>query len=153
MEKQPMFICKRDASGRHVVFEATPAILEEFVASTAKRGSQASRDACLMTLANGCEVKGVTDGVTWYRTVRPMCFAPTPTRCNLSGMPLKDRAYDAQTKYGGWCIMSHESWVQHGCGKLGTGHGQLYRRGSDGQFYVSESMTLRPKLYKLAAAA
>lgn len=150
MEKETMFICRRDAKGRHTVLEATPEALTLFVAATAKSGSKASEDAALMVLANGAEVPG-DGGVTWFRVQRPISFTPTPTHCHLTGGTIGDVAYDAKTKYGGWCIMSHQSWREHGCGKLGCGYGQKYRRGSDGQFYLSEGMSRRPTPYKVAA--
>ncbi|UFK26644.1 hypothetical protein [Roseobacter phage RDJL3] len=146
----PMFICKQDAEGYRTVLEATPAVLDEFIASAAKAGSLASRDAALMTLTNGSNVRG-SQGVSWYRVQQPIRFAPTPRTCNLSNAPIGNVAYDAKTRYGGWCIMSQASWEQHGCGKLGAGFGQKYLRGTDGEFYITEGMSSQPRPYKVAA--
>jgi len=151
MEK-PMFICRRDAEGYHTVMEVNDTNLDSFLAMVAKPGSQASRDASLMTLANGSELPSrLNPGQVWFRVNEPIRFTPTPTHCNLTSAPLGDVAYDAKTRYGGRCIMSEQSWKEHGCGRLGTGFGQKFLRGSDGNFYLSEGSTIRPKPYRVAA--
>lgn len=149
MEKQPMFICRKDANGIHTVLEATQDNLDLFLASAAKRDSQASQDAALMIITNGAEVR-CNNGEIWFRVEPPLRFLPTPTHCHLTGSPIGDTAYDAKTKYGGWCMMSEQSWREHGGGKLGCGYGQKYRKGTDGQFYLSEGMSIRPRTYQLA---
>lgn len=150
MEKEIMYICQRTSSGQHIVLEADEQALETFLKAVAKPGSQASRDAALMTFANGSEHRDA-DGNTWYRVEKPITFAPTPTKCHLDGGALGRVAYDAKTKYGGWCIMSERSWREHGCGQLGIGLGQKYLRGSDAQFYLSEGSATRPRAFKRAA--
>lgn len=147
----PMFICRKDANGYHTVMEVNETTLNSFLAMVAQPNSQASRDAALMALTNGAEVPSrLNPGLIWFRVQQPIRFVPTPTRCHLTSETLRDVAYDAKTKYGGWCIMSEKSWQEHGCRKLGTGYGQKYLRGSDGQFYLSEGSAMRPKRYKLA---
>ncbi|QDP53518.1 MAG: hypothetical protein GOVbin4933_64 [Prokaryotic dsDNA virus sp.] len=151
MEKETMFICRRMPNGQHTVLEVTPDNLNLFLASAAKRGSQASQDAALMSITNGVEVR-CNNGEIWFRVKRPIYFSPTPTRCQLSGSHLGKIAYDAKTKYGGWCIMSERSWQEHGCGKLGTGFGQKYLQDSDCTgYYLSEGMSSLPAKYRMAA--
>lgn len=44
------------------------------------------------------------------------------------GKPIVDEYIDGKTKWGPWAIMTPESWAKYGCGRLGTGYGQRYRR-------------------------
>ncbi len=150
MKDPNMFICKRTPEGTVQVLEGTKEVLDDFLRSTAVLESQASCDAALMILTNGADVKGHKDGIIWYRTV-PTIFTPAPRHCNLSNQLLGDVAYDAKTKYGGWCMMSQQSWEQHGCGKLGAGYGQKYLRSTTGDYYLTEGMSRLPQPHRAAA--
>ena len=44
------------------------------------------------------------------------------------GDKLADEFIDGRTRRGPWAIMSPRSWQQHGCGRLGMGCGQRYKR-------------------------
>jgi hypothetical protein len=46
--------------------------------------------------------------------------------------------YDARTVYGVWGNMSESSWKLFGCGKLGTGYGQKYKKQADGRWLKVE---------------
>ena len=43
-----------------------------------------------------------------------------------------EHVYDGATYRGPWATMSETSWKVHGCGVLGTGRGQKYRRSAEG---------------------
>ena len=144
----PMFICRQRPSetnpnGERTIYEVTPEILDTVLARTSKVDSQASLDASLMSLSNGSELRsrwGTEE--TWYRIQKPMSYVPTPTKCDISQRKLGDVMYDGKVNSGNgqWAIMDAQSWERYGCGKLGTGFGQKYLRGSDGLFYGSEGM-------------
>lgn len=53
-----------------------------------------------------------------------------------------ERVYDGKTRHGPWACMSHESWKKHGCGKLGTGYGQLYVRTALGDLVLKEKLAV-----------
>ena len=142
-----MYICQRTRSSRYIVREADEQVLEEFLQAVAKPGSSVSRDAALMTFANGAEHRD-TDGNTWYRVEKPAVLTPTPRKCQLDGKGLGRIVYDAKTQYGSWGIMSELSWRKYGGGQLGIGRGQKYLRGSDGKFYLSEGSATRPRTYR-----
>jgi len=143
-----MFICREipsetNPNGQRTVLELNNQTLDSFLALVAKPGSQASKDAALTTLANGSEVRShLNAGMIWYRVEKPLTYAPTPTKCDISQRPLGDVMYDGKVNgYNGqWAIMDEQSWTHYGCGRLGTGFAQKYLRGSDGLFYGSEGM-------------
>jgi hypothetical protein len=54
------------------------------------------------------------------------------------GKPYKDVMYDARTNRGPWANMSEASWRVHGCGFLGTGNGQKYKKQEDGRWLKVE---------------
>ena len=153
-----MYICRRVPSqtkpnGVLTIFEATGLVLDTFLDCTAMPGSQASRDAALMTLTNGAEVRSrYTNGVTWFRVHKPMVFTPTPTECQITKARLGAVMYDGKTKHGPWAIMSETAWELYGCGQLGAGFGQKYRRNEAGEFYISEGMSSRPLSFRVDAA-
>jgi hypothetical protein len=150
METTPMFIYKRTSGKAARVFEATEEVLNDFLQSTAAFESQASCDAALMALTNGSDVLSPHDGSLWYRAI-PVFLVPTPLYCDLSGQPLGDVVYDAQTRSGGWGILSQQSWEWHSYGKLGTGYGQKYLRSSTGNYYLTEGMSRPPQSYQAVA--
>lgn len=129
------------------ILEATPEVLGRLVASCAKEGSQASEDAVLMLLTNGVEQIG-QDGVRWRRVQKPLNFVPCPTKCDITGEPLGSVMYDGRTRQGPWACMSEHGWKREGCGRLGTGFGQKYRRNEEGHFYLSEGMAAVPRPYQ-----
>lgn len=43
--------------------------------------------------------------------------------------------YDAKTLQGPWATMTEASYRLYGCGKLGLGHGQCYKRQANGQLH------------------
>ena len=152
-----MYICRRVHSERNLngalaIFEATSPVLDSFLECAAVPGSQASRDAALMTLTNGAEVRSRhTKGVTWFRVHKPMVFTPTPTECQITKARLGAVMYDGKTKHGPWAIMGEAAWELYGCGRLGAGFGQKYRRNEAGEFYISEGMSSRPLSFRVAA--
>lgn len=145
-----MYICQCTRSGRYIVREADEQALEEFLQAVAKAGSSASRDAALMTFANGAEHRDL-DGNTWYRVEKPAVLTPTPRKCHLDGQDLGHIIYDAKARCGSWGIMSELSWRRYGGGQLGAGRGQKYLRGSDGKFYLSEGFATQPRTYRVSA--
>ena len=153
-----MYICRRVHSERNLngaltVFEATNLVLDSFLECTAAPGSQASRDAALMTLTNGAEVRSShTNGVTRFRVHKPMVFTPTPTECQITKARLGAVMYDGKTKHGPWATMGETAWELYGCGRLGAGFGQKYRRNEAGEFYISEGMSSHPRSYRVNAA-
>lgn len=46
--------------------------------------------------------------------------------------------YDAATFHGPWATMTEQSWKKHGCGVLGLGRGQKYRRNDAGELHKVE---------------
>ena len=153
-----MYICRRFHSERNpngalAVFEATGPALDSFLECIAAPGSQASRDAALMTLTNGAEVRSRhRNGTIWFRVHKPLVFTPTPTECQITKARLGAVMYDGKTKHGPWAIMSETAWELYGCGQLGAGFGQKYRRNSAGEFYISEGMSSRPLPFRANAA-
>jgi len=142
----PMFICRQmpsetNPNGDRTVYEVTPEVLSLFLDFTAKAGSQASKDAALISLCIGSEIRG-TGSSLWYRVAKPLTYVPTPTKCDISQRELGDVMYDGKVNgcNGQWAIMDEQSWTHYGCGRIGTGFAQKYLRGSDGQFYGSEGM-------------
>jgi hypothetical protein len=132
------------------ILEVTPEVLGYLVASCAKEGSQASEDAVLMLLTNGAEQVG-QDGVRWQRVQKPLNFVPCPTKCDITDEPLGSVMYDGKTARGPWACMSERGWSREGCGRVGPGFAQKYRRNEEGHFYLSEGMSSRPKPYRVAA--
>lgn len=153
-----MYICRRVHSERNLngvlaIFEATGPVLDSFLECAAVPGSQASRDAALMTLTNGAEVRSHHhNGTVWFRVHKPMVFTPAPTECQITKARLGAVMYDGKTKHGPWAIMSETAWELYGCGRLGTGFGQKYRRNGAGEFYISEGMSSRPLSFRVNAA-
>ena len=153
-----MYICRRvpsqtNPNGHHTILEATPANLDAFLASTAAPDSQASKDAALMALTNGAEVRSTqSDGVVWFRVHTPMCYTPKPTECQITNARLGAVMYDGKTRHGPWAIMGEAAWELYGCGKLGAGFGQKYLRNEAGEFYISEGMSSHPRSYRVNAA-
>lgn len=153
-----MYICRRVHSGRNpngvlTVFEATSPVLDSFLECTAAPGSQASRDAALMALTNGAEVRSRhRNGAVWFRVHKPVTFTPTPTECQITNARLGAVMYDGKTKHGPWAIMGEAAWKLYGCGRLGAGFGQKYRRNGAGEFYISEGMSSRPLSFRVNAA-
>lgn len=139
-----------DPNGFRSILECTPEVLGSLVASCAKEGSQASEDAVLMLLTNGAEQIG-QDGVRWQRVQKPLNFVPCPKYCDITGELLGSVLYDGKTRSGHWACMSERGWKREGCGRLGAGYGQKYRRNGEGHFYLSEGMISQPKLYGVAA--
>lgn len=139
-----------DPNGFSSILECTPEVLGYLVASCAKEGSKASEDAVLMLLANGAEQLG-QDGVRWRRVDKPLNFQPRPTHCDVTGELLGLVMYDGKTRQGPWACMSERGWNRAGCGRLGAGYAQKYRRNEEGQFYISEGMSSLPKPYRVAA--
>ena len=84
-----MYICRRVHSERNpngvlAVFEATSPVLDSFLECAAAPGSQASRDAALMTLTNGAEVRSRhRNGTVWFRVHKPMVFTPLRRNARL----------------------------------------------------------------------
>ena len=153
-----MYICRRVPSqakpnGDLTIFEATGPVLDTFLDCTAMPGSQASRDAALMTLTNGAEVRSRhRNGAVWFRVHKPLTFTPTPTECQITNARLGAVMYDGKTKHGPWAIMGEAAWKLYGCGRLGAGFGQKYRRNEAGEFYISEGMSSRPLSFRMNAA-
>lgn len=153
-----MYICRRVHSERNpngvlTVFEATSPVLDSFLECTAAPGSQASRDAALMTLTNGAGVQSRhRNGTVWFRVHKPLVFTPTPTECQITKARLGAVMYDGKTKHGPWAIMSETAWELYGCGRLGAGFGQKYRRNEAGEFYISEGMSSRPLAFRVNVA-
>lgn len=153
-----MYICRRVPSqtkpnGVLTIFEATGLVLDTFLDCTAMPGSQASRDAALMTLTNGAEARSRhRNGVTWFRVHKPMIFTPTPTECQITKARLGAVMFDGKTKHGPWAIMGEAAWELYGCGRLGAGFGQKYRRNEAGEFYISEGMSSQPLSFRVDAA-
>ena len=153
-----MYICRRVHSERNLngalaIFEATGHVLDSFLECTAVPGSQASRDAALMTLTNGAEVRSRHhNGTVWFRVHKPVTFTPTPTECQITNARLGAVMYDGKTKHGPWAIMGEAAWELYGCGRLGAGFGQKYRRNEAGEFYISEGMSSRPLSFRMDAA-
>ena len=153
-----MYICRRVHSERNpngvlAVFEATSPVLDSFLECAAAPGSQASRDAALMVLTNGAEVWSCRhNGTVWFRVVKPKTFTPTPTECQITKARLGAVMYDGKTRQGPWAIMSETAWELYGCGRLGAGFGQKYRRNEAGEFYISEGMSSRPLSFRVNAA-
>lgn len=139
-----------DPNGFSSILECTPEVLGYLVASCAKEGSKASEDAVLMLLTNGAEQIG-QDGVRWQRVQKPLNFVPCPTKCDITGEPLGSVMYDGKTRRGPWACMSERGWEREGCGRVGPGFAQKYRRNEEGQFYLSEGMSSKPKPYRVAA--
>ncbi len=55
------------------------------------------------------------------------------------GRQITDEFVDGRTVHRGmWATMSPLSWRENGCGQLGTGSGQRYRRQRDGQWMKVE---------------
>jgi hypothetical protein len=54
------------------------------------------------------------------------------------GVPYKNIMIDGRTKQGPWANMTLTSWRIHGCGMLGTGNGQKYKKQSDGRWLKIE---------------
>lgn len=48
------------------------------------------------------------------------------------GHKIKDQFIDGKTKRGSWAFMTPDAFIIHGCGKLGVGYGQLYKKTTDG---------------------
>lgn len=46
--------------------------------------------------------------------------------------------YDAATFHGPWATMTERSWKLYGCGVLGTGRGQKYKRNDAGELWKVE---------------
>jgi hypothetical protein len=65
-------------------------------------------------------------------------YGPDKTGHDDFGMPYGDFMFDGKTKMGPWACMSSYSWEKHGCGKLGTGFGQKYKRQADGRWLKVE---------------
>ena len=42
--------------------------------------------------------------------------------------------YDAKTDHGPWAIMTPKSWRAYGCGRVGMGFGQVYKKQADGRW-------------------
>lgn len=151
-----MFICRcipdeASPNGRVQILEATPEVLEAFVRDTAKDGSRASEDAVLLVLTNGTEVRSSKSRARWYRVNPPARFSPHPTHCDITKAPLGPIMYDGRTRQGPWAIMSAQAWNLYGCGKLGAGNGQMYRRAENGSYYLSEGMSTTPRSYRVPA--
>lgn len=153
-----MYICRRvhsehNPNGTYTIFEATGPVLNSFLALVAKPNSQASQDAALMTLTNGAVLRSrLNSDVTWFRVHKPMVFTPTPTECQITKARLGAVMYDGKTKHGPWAIMNETAWELYGCGRLGAGFGQKYRRNEAGEFYISEGMSSRPLPFRVDAA-
>lgn len=54
------------------------------------------------------------------------------------GSPIKDVFIDGKTRGGPWAIMSPNSWRARGCGRLGNGSGQKYKKQPDGRWMKIE---------------
>ena len=54
------------------------------------------------------------------------------------GVPYGNIMIDGKTRQGPWANMSESSWKIFGCGRLGTGYGQKYRKQSDGRWLKIE---------------
>jgi hypothetical protein len=54
------------------------------------------------------------------------------------GVPYEKIMIDGKTKQGPWANMTITSWRLHGCGKLGTGFGQKYKKQPDGRWLKIE---------------
>jgi len=52
--------------------------------------------------------------------------------------PIDVEFIDGKTRMGPWAIMSIDSWRRYGCGQLGTGWGQRYRKQTDGKWLKVE---------------
>ncbi len=50
------------------------------------------------------------------------------------GVKIEDEFIDGASCVGRWAIFSPRSWLEYGCGSLGTGRGQLYQRDENGRF-------------------
>lgn len=59
-------------------------------------------------------------------------------KCDDFEKPLENDMIDGKTKFGPWAIMTPESWELYGCGKLGLGFGQRYKKQSDGKWLKVE---------------
>jgi hypothetical protein len=54
------------------------------------------------------------------------------------GVPYENIMYDGRTKRGPWANMTITSWRIHGCGFLGVGNGQKYKKQADGRWLKIE---------------
>lgn len=52
--------------------------------------------------------------------------------------PIEDEFIDGKTKMGPWANMSPASFAKYGIGRLGTGHGQRYKKQADGRWLKVE---------------
>lgn len=64
-----------------------------------------------------------------------MMFIPTPSKCDMCSAHLGNEMYDAKTVSGQWGCLCTSCFHLHGVG-LGTGRGQRYIAGDDGNFYL-----------------
>jgi hypothetical protein len=61
-----------------------------------------------------------------------------PTHCETCGTFILNQFYDAKTQQGSWACMCPLCFkAGPGIGKLGTGLGQEYTRGSPDKFYLT----------------
>lgn len=64
--------------------------------------------------------------------------SPVPTYDDF-GFEIEDEFVDGRVAgRSSWGLMSPQAWALHGCGQLGTGHGQRYKLQSDGRWLKVE---------------
>ena len=71
-------------------------------------------------------------------TKRPVYWGGTLPPQDDFGDKYKDTMIDGKTMEGPWANMTERSWRNHGCGRLGTGFGQKYKKQSDGRWLKIE---------------
>jgi hypothetical protein len=54
------------------------------------------------------------------------------------GKKITDTFIDGRTVGGPWAIMTPASWMRHGAGRYGTGHGQKYQKQEDGKWLKTQ---------------
>jgi hypothetical protein len=52
------------------------------------------------------------------------------------GQPIEQTFVDGRTVQGHWALMSLATWITCGCGRLGPGAGQMYRKTPEGWLKV-----------------
>jgi hypothetical protein len=61
-----------------------------------------------------------------------------PVLCDLCGMHVEGKFYDARSRLGPWACMCVTCNTVYGVGKLGPGYGQEYTQRADGEFVKTD---------------
>lgn len=68
---------------------------------------------------------------------KPRWYGQVPKKDDF-GSIIEDEFIDGKMFNGTWSIMTPKSWNLYGCGKLGTGYGQRYKKNSENIFMKIE---------------